>query len=151
MIDDCREAILSASRRVEVEKRQRFERKLSAYLFLHLGEQMPEDAPDDWFLGPDPVTSFIKDHIRAFIDSTDRLMHDLQYGTFDGPSDIMSQFYDAAKRTFDGDKSLIRTYFQWMYIILLQKPDGPRWGEFVSVYGVDSFVEMYYDRLNNLC
>jgi len=51
---------------------------------------------------------------------------------------------------FDNDKSQLRTYFRWLYLVVLGAEDGPRWGEFITVYGVDNFVTLVERRFRNL-
>lgn len=122
---------------------------VAAYLYLHLGEQMPDDADEEWFLSPDPVArNFGK--VPQFISETEQLLNDLDENTCNTSEEIMFFFYEAAKRTFDQDKTMIRTYFQWLYLIVLQRPDGPRWGDFVMVYGIEEFQNLVRYRFTDL-
>lgn len=107
---------------------------------------MPDDATDEWFLQPD---DFHVDHdlLVKFLKDVDDLLDRLDERELRNDTDFMVDFYDAAKATFDGDKTQIRTWFKWLYLIVFQKPDGPRWGEFVQIYGAKPFREKLYKRL----
>lgn len=123
---------------------------LAAYLYLHLAEQMPpegtsEAAFERWALSPEPAVVSL-DVCERFLRDLDVLCDKLRQN----PEDAMTQFYDCAKLTFDGDKKQIRNWFKWLYLILFGYPDGPRWGEYVSVVGVDYFIEQLHTRLREL-
>lgn len=126
---------------------------LAAYLYLRMGEQMPENAPDEWFLEPDP---FAIDplYLRRFIAMTEVLLIDLEQLELDenepAAPQYMTLFYNAAKDVFDNDKTRLRTYFAWLYLVLFQTQDGPRWGDFVAVYGVENFVALARQRFEEL-
>lgn len=140
---------------------------LAAFLYLQLGQNMPDAILDDegeidveldnaaleaWSEG---LNEFTVDTARLarFIDCTDKLLSELEALVLDDtvPSpQYMTLFYDAAKDTFDHDKTQLRTYFLWLYLILFQVQDGPRWGEFVSIYGVDEFCTMARKRFAKL-
>lgn len=128
-------------------------RTVAAYLSLHLYEPMPENLSNEefieWAMRPEPNEISLVD-VRAFLDSTSILLSEIRNGIFNSPSEIMYHFYEAAKRTFDDDTSKIRTYFKWLYLIVFQKEDGPRWGEFVWIYGQQKFVDLMNERFNNL-
>lgn len=145
-----------------------YPRTVAAYLYMHLAETMPGPVTDRygeiqieednaqlqaWSEGRDAVAIDI-DRVVRFIDETAQLLRDLEDLELDSAEpaapQYMSVFYEAAKRTFDHDKSQLRTYFKWLYLIVFQNPDGPRWGEFVEIYGVDGFVTKVEERFQNL-
>ena len=126
---------------------------LAAYLYLRMGEQMPEDAPDEWFLRPDPV-SFDMVRLGRFIVCVEEMLLRLEELVLDpaepaGPQ-YMTLVYDAAKETFDHDKTQLRTFFAWLYLVVFQRDEGPRWGDFIEVYGVDNFVALVRQRFEEL-
>ena len=126
---------------------------LAAYLYMRLGEQMPEDAPDEWFLEPDPFTVDLS-RLRRFIVMTEVLLIDLEQLELDpaqpaGPQ-YMTLVYDAAKDVFDHDKTQLRTYFRWLYLVVFQREEGPRWGDFIDVYGVENFIALVRQRFEEL-
>lgn len=150
-------------------------RTLASFLYLRQGEQFPDlsynvsrDATDEeirlleyercaaeerWFLQPDPFAVDL-DRLERFILATGGLLAELSHLelTEDEPADAqyMSLFYDAAKDTFDHDKTQLRQYFQWLYLVLFQTPSGPRWGEFVIALGLEEFEELVRTRFANL-
>lgn len=137
-------------------------RHLAAYLYLHMGELPPDtildkngnvdivadnEAFENWALSPESFTINVEEVERFLIDLR-ILLDDLR--NEEVFSEYMTHFYNAAKRTFGGDKSRIRLWFTWLYLIVLRNPSGPRWGDFVEVYGVDNFIELVNNRLENL-
>ena len=126
---------------------------LATYLYLRQGEQMPADAEDSWFLEPDPF-SVDQERLERFIVRTEQLLLELEQLELDpaelAPPQYMTLFYEAAKDVFDQDKSLLRQYFVWLYLIVFQRDEGPRWGEFVQVYGVEEFNRLVRERFANL-
>lgn len=148
---------------------------LAAFLYLRQGEQMPDfsytasrDASDEelaelelqrcaaeeaWFSQPDPFAVDL-DRLGQFISATEGLLANLANLELDLDEPVQPQymtlFYDAAKVTFDYDKTQLRQYFEWLYLVLFQTPAGPRWGEFVDVYGVENFNDMVRERFANL-
>jgi lysyl-tRNA synthetase class I len=140
---------------------------LAAYLYLHQHTPMPAQVLDDdgehdvvadnaaivaWSEGSD---TFEIDTVRLarFIERTATLLSELQTLVLeDTPAapQYMTLFYNAAKDTFDHDKALLRTYFAWLYTVLFGRAEGPRWGEFVDIYGVEPFVALVETRFHNL-
>jgi lysyl-tRNA synthetase class I len=101
------------------------------------------------------VNDFTVDTARLarFIECTHGLLSALEALVLDDTEhspQYMTLFYDAAKDCFDHDKTQLRTYFAWLYLVLFQVPAGPRWGEFVCVYGVDNFCAMVRRRFDEL-
>jgi len=134
---------------------------LAAYLYLHHSDVMPEPVLDidghvdveadnaaleAWHFAPS-VFEVDLDRLERFISDVAILLDRLS-DVEDG--DYMTLFYDAAKATFDDDRSQIRTWFGWLYLVMFQRHEGPRWGEFVEAYGVDNFISYVRDRFANL-
>jgi len=122
--------------------------RVAAYLYLHCAEQMPEDADWEWFLLPEPNPVHLSD-VEAFLEATSNLLDAITEEEVNSEESIQTLFYDAAKATFNGDKKMIRTYFRWLYLVLFQSHDGPRWGVFVSCMGTDRFVEFAKERFSS--
>jgi len=114
---------------------------------------MPEDAPDEWFLQPDPFAIDIN-RVERFIECTEALLVQLQELVLNEAEPASPQYmtlvYDAAKETFDHDRTQLRTYFAWLYLVVFQRDEGPRWGDFIDVYGVDNFVSHVRSRFASL-
>lgn len=141
---------------------------LAAYLYIHLNEQMPHPVLDDnglidaeadnaaieaWSLGRDTY-QIPELYLRRFIVETELMLDalsDLELSS-DEPasSQYMSLFYDAARTVFDNDRTQLREYFRWLYLVVFQREDGPRWGEFVDIYGVDEFCNLVRTRFASL-
>lgn len=130
---------------------------LAAYLYLRMGEQMPEDAPNEWFLQPDPMAELLNlrsGRLYQFIYHTENLLIQLEQLELDPDeppaTQYMSLVYEAAKATFDQDKTQLRTYFAWLYMVVFQRDEGPRWGDFIDVLGVEEFVALVRRRFSEL-
>lgn len=142
---------------------------LQAYLYLHGADPMPAPVLDEhgnldveaddlavtaWSEGASSYVAPDSDRLARFIHETDQLLLALEALTLDPeqPSapQYMSLFYEAAKAVFDQDKSQLRTYFLWLYLVVFQRSEGSRWGEFVEVYGVGEFTQMVRDRFASL-
>lgn len=128
-------------------------RLLATYLYLHQGEQMPEDAPDEWFLQPDPFAVDLG-RVERFLQATEAMLTQLEELVLDEAEPASPQYmtlvYDAAKETFDHDRTMLRTYFAWLYLVVFQRDEGPRWGDFIDVYGVENFVALVRRRFGEL-
>ena len=141
---------------------------LAAYLYRLMGVQMPEpvlDADGDldvaadnaaleaWSVTSDPF-EIDMDRLARFIFVTGILLNALEDLELDpdepAPAQYMTLFYDAAKDTFDQDKTQLRTYFMWLYYVLYGRPEGSRWGDMVDVMGVPDFVAMVRRRFGEL-
>lgn len=148
---------------------------LAAYLYLRQAEPMPNfeyevlaDMTDGeqaaleaercaneeaWFAG---VDEFDVDQARLerFIIRTEQLLVDIESLVLvEGepiPPQYMTLFYDAAKDVFDHDKSQLRQFFAWLYWVVFQVQQGPRWGDFVQIYGADEFIVHVRNRFANL-
>jgi len=139
-------------------------RYLSAYLYLMLGERMPATILDEngeidieadnavleeWSNMPFN-SAILYDDVSNFIRETDALMNELLRLYGQGSAEYIRACYDAAKRTFGDQRSSIRQYFQWLYTIMFGYPNGPRWGDFIEIYGVGDFIDLYYERLESV-
>lgn len=110
------------------------------------GEDVSDEEFERWALSTDDFELDL-DRLVRFLEDVRVLCVRL---LADPDSDYMTHFYDAAKETFDGDKTQIRTWFTWLYLVIFQRPNGPRWGEFVKFYGVENFVDLVENRFANL-
>jgi hypothetical protein len=128
------------------------ERLISAFLYLQCGETPPDDAPDEWFLGADPFREWLP-YVGTFINETEVLLDTLETLELNDEElpeqQYQFHFYEAAKRTFDYDKTRLRVYFMWLYHILFRKDSGARWGILVSVMGVEEFISFVRRRFEN--
>ena len=141
---------------------------LAAYLYLQSGEGMPtvildaegnidvaadNAAIEAWSTGNDPFEVDV-DRLSRFIVRTDTLLQELETLELDPDEPVapqyMTLFYDAAKDVFDHDKTQLRTYFAWLYFVIFQRKEGPRWGEFVQVYGAANFTAFVRQRFQEL-
>ena len=110
------------------------------------------EAEEVWFSQPDPFALDL-DRLERFILSVDVLLDNLdslELEEGEPEPQYMTLFYDAAKDCFDHDKTQLRQYFTWLYLVLFYTPSGPRWGEFVNGYGVPEFGELVHERFANL-
>jgi lysyl-tRNA synthetase class I len=138
---------------------------LAAYIHLKTAPGMPTPILDAegnlditadnasieaWSMAVDVFNDVDRDleRLGRFLVDLDVLLIDITNET--NPEEYMTHFYDAAKRTFDEDKKQIRTWFSWLYLIMFQRAEGPRWGDFVQIYGADEFVAFVRTRLENL-
>lgn len=100
---------------------------------------------------PDPVTM---DEAMRFCDSLSSLIDNLLalevVESEPHTSQYMTVFYDAAKAAFDGDRGQIRVYFRMLYVLVFHREEGPRWGDFVDIYGREAFVNLLQTRISEL-
>lgn len=120
--------------------------ELRAYFYLIEGEQMPPDAPDEWFLLPDPGPRSLE-QVEVFTSVTRRLITAIAECN-DTEEDIQSVFYEHAKIAFGDERSAIREYFQMLYVLVFHRLSGPRRGQFVSLIGRQAFIERLEQRLD---
>lgn len=141
---------------------------LAAYLYLRQADPMPDPILDEngeidvaadnavleLWSSVNSRPTYDLDRLRRFIVMTEVLLIDIEQlePNPDEPvsKQYMTLFYEAAKDVFDHDKTQLRTYFSWLYLVLFQRPEGPRWGEFVEIYGADEFISMARERFANL-
>ena len=148
---------------------------LAAYLYLRQAELMPDfeydvhaDMSDEhvatleqhrcedeeaWFAGSDEY-EIDQDRLQRFIVRVEQLLGELGSIVLDEdepiPPQYMTLFYDAAKDVFDHDKAQLRQFFAWLYWVVFQVRQGPRWGDFVHIYGAPEFIVHVRDRFANL-
>lgn len=127
---------------------------VAAALYLRLAEPMPEDAADQWFLGRDPMLDALDmNRVGRFVVEVENMMYDLEELVLEeGPASpqYMSVVYNAGRRVFDDDSRQLRTFFMWLYAIVFHRAEGPRWGDFIAVYGVSEFNQLLRDRFREL-
>lgn len=83
-----------------------------------------------------------EEQILEFVEGLNELVGALQTYEYDTEEVIQSLFYDQAKATFGESKADIRDFFKMLYMFLFQRTSGPRWGQFVHIFGVDQFVDL---------
>lgn len=126
-------------------------------------------AADDLWYGPqDPSKPVVdREDVRRFIVNVGYLLGRLQtlyllYRTFDDDyewseeipnpwteEEIQAVFYSYAKSCFGEDKKEIRQFFIYLYQIVTDTSSGPRWGQFVMIYGLDNFIEKLQSRFSD--
>lgn len=74
---------------------------------------------------------YLRNHIHR--DSTDE--------------EITFHSYECVNETYTKDK--LRDWFSDMNLILFDKPNGARLANFISIYGVDNFIDRVDNRINN--
>lgn len=120
---------------------------LAAYLYFKTAEMPPEDVTDEWFLSPEPAP-LTSEKVGIFTEQVNGLISDIE--ALDDPSDeeaVQFIFYERAKAAFGEEKSSIREFFKMLYLVVLEKPDGPRWGQFVALTGRDEFLSRLRKRM----
>jgi hypothetical protein len=110
---------------------------LRAFFYLLESEVMPPDADDAWFLQP---CTGVRDaaSVEAFARGATAIVADLP-GTDSTEEAVQALFYAHAKQAFGEDKDSIRRFFAMLYLLLFGRDHGPRWGQFVTIVGVDLF------------
>jgi len=103
---------------------------VAAYFYLH-DEEMTADTVVRFNAGLERIVSFLEGNDTATED------------------EIQTEFYESAKVAFGDDRSSIRAFFRLMYILVLQTNSGPRWGQFVAIFGINEFLLQIRDRLSN--
>lgn len=136
-------------------------------LFLFLGESRPIPFRDQFFSDEDlaaadaeyiewqasPETQPLdQPDVDRFLDGFYWLVDQLRSMDETALSDdeLMVPFYDAAKFAFGDDKSSIRKFFRYMYIILFSSESGPRWSQFVRATGIEYFLKVVEERTSSL-
>ena len=122
--------------------------KVSADLYLNWGEQQPDNAPDSWFepRGQEDITVDKNEVIKA-LTGAQELCTTLNMNRGYTEEEIQTLFYDVAKTTFGEEKAQIRTFFKYMYQFVLGSQSGPRWGQFISILGIEEFLDRLHMRL----
>lgn len=119
---------------------------LHAFLYMHLAEQMPENVTDEWFLRPD-TTAPTSVKVDLFREHAEGLIDDL--AELEDEDAFQSAFYERAKAAFGTDGASIREFFKMLYLVILERDSGPRWGMFVSVVGRDKFRHLLRTKLDH--
>lgn len=90
------------------------------------------------------------ERVRMFLEGLGGLLVRLQelHDDPDGwtEENIQFEFYEAAKATFGTEKTQIREFFIYAYLLMTRTPNGPRWGQFVIMFGLDHFMEKLHYR-----
>jgi len=136
--------------------------RLQAFLYANLSEQIPDPILnehgeldieadnkmlEEWWFTSEDYSRIEESVLERFIERTEQLLNEVEAmprGT--SSEDYMALFYDAAKDTFNQDKSMIRTYFNWLYLLVIREHSGPRWGDFVNAYGPSEFASLVRTR-----
>lgn len=118
---------------------------LHAFFYLHDAERMPPDAPDSWFLEPEDTAALVA-RVDRFEEHARALITDLS--TLEGEEAFQFAFYERAKAAFGTEGAQIREFFRMLYLVVLGQPSGPRWGQFVTLTGRETFIEMLRCRLD---
>lgn len=63
---------------------------------------------------------------------------------------IQTIFYDTAKKCYGDNKNSIRDFFSDLYCVTFDKMSGPRWGVFVSLYGVQNYCMLIINKVNDI-
>ena len=59
---------------------------------------------------------------------------------------IQTEIYQIGK---DYKFENLRDWFKLLYQVLFGKDDGPRFGTFVAIYGIDKTIELINERIGN--
>lgn len=131
----------------------------AAYFYLHMAERQPVDADDEWFLSPEPNQVPDIDRVLQFLHGLDCLvnrLHELEAMSLPagGPEmteeSVQYEFYEAAKATFGTEKHEIREFFILLYQLITETSSGPRWGQFVTMFGLDGFMNLLETRFTEI-
>lgn len=123
-------------------------------LYLFLGERPSEDLDDEayivWQMSLDPFVA-LRPEIARFMDGLEWLIVQVENLDENEVTDeeIMVPFYDAAKRVFGEERSAIRSFFRYLYIILFHSESGPRWSQFIRATGKDYFLQLVRERCSS--
>lgn len=121
--------------------------QFQAYFYLLEAEQMPVDAPDEWFEPRHENVSRSQEQVATFITHAYKLIDDL--ALLETEEEYQVAFYDRAKKAFGEDKASIKTFFEMLYLLIFHRAHGPRWGQFVALIGRDDFRTRLQQRLEN--
>lgn len=104
-----------------------------------------------WQLSPDP-TVINTTEISLFVQGLRWLIDQLNANFTDASSDeeIQAVFYEAAKRSFGEEKSSIRNFFRYLYLVLFGTESGPRWSQFVRAMSMQRFLQVLEERTESL-
>ena len=121
-------------------------RELQAFLYLQEAEQMPEDASDQWFLQPQPQIELVLRY-QDLVNGLNYILNNISDQQTE--EELQAVFYDAGKLFYGVEKTDLRMFFRGLYQIILQRPSGPRWGQFVTIMTVDNFRLFVQERLSD--
>lgn len=63
--------------------------------------------------------------------------------------DVQYHFYEIAKQYYGTGKKEIRNFFRDVYLFTWETANGTRMGTFVCLIGIDRYIDMTRERLNN--
>ena len=98
---------------------------------------------------PDYEENFSHDYdalSRRVIDACSDLMWQLPLA--DNATELQYMFYEIGKVHFGPEGADLRLWFKCLYAIFFASDSGPRWGEFVDLYGVDAFLDSLEEKLS---
>ena len=109
-----------------------------------------DEAYITWQMSPE-VFPYDQDEVTRFLYGFDWLLHQIEEMNEDELSDeaIMIPFYDAAKMAYGEEKTSIRKFFRYMYILLFHAESGPRWSQFIRATGTDYFLKLVRDKVES--
>lgn len=119
---------------------------LHAFFYLRDAEQMPADAPDEWFLMTQDDAG-LTDRVNTFETHARALITDIS--ALDGEEAFQYAFYERAKAAFGTDGKAIREFFRMLYLVVFGQESGPRWGQFVALFGREAFLVRLQRNLDN--
>lgn len=136
-------------------------------LYLFLGEVRPipyrEDFETDedyeaageewvaWQMTPETQPLDVAD-VDRFLVGFSWLIEQVRQMNEDELTDdeIMVPFYDAAKMVYGEERTAIRNFFRYMYILLFRSESGPRWSHFIRAVGSDYFLRLVEERTSTV-
>ena len=109
-----------------------------------------DEAYIAWQMSPE-VFPYDRDEVARFLNSFDWLLRQIEEMNEDELTDdaIMVPFYDAAKMAYGEEKTSIRKFFRYMYILLFHAESGPRWSQFIRATGTDYFLKLVRDKVSS--
>lgn len=121
-------------------------RRLGAYLYLKLENCFEYNI----------VLNDISDNVEKYLmlgskfnvalNDLDNQLTNLQLGGEPDEITIQTVFYDVGKKYYGIDKEQLREWFRHLYLLLFEKEDGARWGQFVKLLGIPHFLEMVRNK-----
>lgn len=121
---------------------------LRTYFFLLEAEHFDENTPDEWFEPRSDSTLFRSENqIETFVTGCNYILNTLN-DEMDEET-IQYHFYEAAKKAFGEEKSSIREFFKMLYLVVFDRPQGSRWGQYVMMVGASRFKDRLRWKLAN--
>lgn len=62
---------------------------------------------------------------------------------------IQATIYDVGKESYGAEKKELRQWFRLLYYLLFGKESGVRLGTFVTIIGIDEFIDLLNRKLKN--